>query len=210
MRTPDRIAVAARGDYGGRDIVMPRRAVLLKTADGGWALQKTQLGFGHGFMLSEGRFGGEQPAQGRLSLGRMPLSLLDVAGGDLGLGGTVSGIVDLGAGPNGVPTGEARVKVDNLTRSGPRAVVAPDRPRACRAAVAERAPGARGDAGRTAATEGRLQASITGLPASGALADSFTPAACSRSFATPGRPTRCGGLVAIDLIDITGTAQGRR
>jgi hypothetical protein len=28
---PDAIAIAARGDYGGRDIAMPRRAVLLKT-----------------------------------------------------------------------------------------------------------------------------------------------------------------------------------
>src|SRR5690606_7501816 len=112
---PDRIVVAARGDYGGRDITMPRRAVLLKTADGGWELQRTQLGFGSGFMLAEGRFGGEQPPQGRLSLARMPLSLLDAAGAELGLGGTVSGIVDLGAGPNGVPTGEARVLVDDLT-----------------------------------------------------------------------------------------------
>src|SRR5690606_25192995 len=115
---PERIAVGARGDYAGRDITMPRRAVLLKTADGGWQLQQTQLGFGGGFMLAEGRFGGEEPPQGRLSLARMPLSLLDAAGADLGLGGTVSGIVDLGAGPNGVPTGEARVLVDDLTRSG--------------------------------------------------------------------------------------------
>src|SRR5690606_14024372 len=32
----DRIAVAARGEYAGRQISMPRRAVLLKTQEGGW------------------------------------------------------------------------------------------------------------------------------------------------------------------------------
>jgi translocation and assembly module TamB len=52
---PERIAVAARGDYAGREIVMPRRAVLLKTADGGWALQRTQLSFGDGIAIAEGR-----------------------------------------------------------------------------------------------------------------------------------------------------------
>src|SRR5690606_6740613 len=160
---PDRIAVAARGDYGGRDITMPRRAVLLKTADGGWELQRTQLGFGSGFMLAEGRFGGEQPPQGRLSLARMPLSLLDAAGAELGLGGTVSGIVDLGAGPNGAPTGEARVLVDDLTRSG---LVLTSRPIAL-ALVARLSPSqlqARAVMKDNGQTEGRLQARISNLP----------------------------------------------
>ena len=55
----------------GETIVMPRRAVLLKhapTAAG--QLQKTQLAFGGGFAIVEGRFGGGQPAQGRLSLAK--------------------------------------------------------------------------------------------------------------------------------------------
>src|SRR5690606_2969942 len=69
--TPGRIAVAARGDYGGADIVMPRRAVLLRAADGGWALQKTQLSFGRGIAIAEGRFGGTEQAQGRVSLSKM-------------------------------------------------------------------------------------------------------------------------------------------
>src|SRR5690606_22618332 len=63
---PERIAVAARGDYAGRQIVMPRRAVLLKTPDGGWGLPQTQLSFGDGFAIAEGRFSGTEPAQGRV------------------------------------------------------------------------------------------------------------------------------------------------
>src|SRR5690606_3965577 len=68
---PERVAFAARGNFAGRDIVMPRRAVLLKTADGGWELQRTQLTFGDGFVVGDGRFGGTEPARGSIGLVRM-------------------------------------------------------------------------------------------------------------------------------------------
>ena len=200
---PDRIAVAARGDYGGRDIAMPRRAVLLKTADGGWALQKTQLGFGGGFMIAEGRFGGAEPAQGRLSLAGMPLSLVDVVGADLGLGGTVSGIVDLGAGPNGVPTGEARIMVDDLTRSG---LVLTSRPIDL-ALVARLSPSllqARAVMNDEGQTQGRLQASISGLPASGALADRLYAGDLFAQLRFDGPAEALWRLSTLELIDVTG------
>jgi len=38
---PERVAVVAKGEYAGRAVSMPRRAVLLKEPDGGWALQPT-------------------------------------------------------------------------------------------------------------------------------------------------------------------------
>ena len=203
---PERIAVAGRGDYGGRAITMPRRAVLLKTPDGGWALQRTQIGFGGGFMLAEGRFGGEEPMQGRLSLSRMPLSLVDAAGADLGLGGTVSGIVDLGAGPNGVPTGEARVLVDDLTRSG---LVLTSRPIDL-ALVARLSPSvlqARAVMKDNGETEGRLQASISGLPASGALGDRLYAGDLFAQLRYDGPADALWRLSALDLIDLAGTVQ---
>ena len=203
---PERIAVAARGDYGGRDIAMPRRAVLLKTGDGGWALQKTQLGFGSGFLIAEGRFGGSEPAQGRLSLANMPLSLLDVAGGDLGLGGTISGIIDLGAGPNGVPTGEARIMVDNLTRSG---LVLSSRPLDL-ALVARLSPSvlqARAVMKDQGQTEGRLQASITNMPTAGALFDRLYAGNLFAQLRFNGPADALWRLSAVELIDVTGTAQ---
>ncbi|OYX08894.1 MAG: hypothetical protein B7Z08_07365, partial [Sphingomonadales bacterium 32-68-7] len=85
---PEQIRLAARGSYAGRPIEMPRRAVLLRTDDGGWQLQQTLLGFGGGRMLAEGRFGGSEPMAGKLHFAAMPLSLIDAFGGDLGLGGT--------------------------------------------------------------------------------------------------------------------------
>jgi len=203
---PERIAVGARGDYAGRDITMPRRAVLLKTADGGWQLQQTQLGFGGGFMLAEGRFGGEEPPQGRLSLARMPLSLLDAAGADLGLGGTVSGIVDLGAGPNGVPTGEARVLVDDLTRSG---LVLTSRPIDL-ALVARLSPSllqARAVMKDNGETEGRFQARIANLAETGGLADRLYGGDLFAQLRFDGPADALWRLSALDLIDLSGRVQ---
>ncbi|MXO58056.1 DUF490 domain-containing protein [Altererythrobacter salegens] len=114
----DQVALAAKGSYGSRKIAMPRRAILAKLPDGGWELRPTQLDFGEGRAIAEGRFGGGRPASGKFSLDKMPLSLIDVVGGDVGLGGTISGIVDLAGGANGDPTGEARVMARGLTRSG--------------------------------------------------------------------------------------------
>lgn len=200
---PERIAVATRGDYAGRAIVMPRRAVLLKTADGGWALQQTQLSFGNGFAVAEGRFGGNEPAQGRLSLARMPLSLIDVFAGDVGLGGTISGIIDLGAGPNGVPTGEARVMIDNLTRSG---LVLSSRPIDL-ALVARLSPSqlsARAVLREEGQTKGRVQARVAGLPASGALFDRLYAGDLLAQLRFDGPADALWRLTTIELIDVTG------
>jgi len=200
---PERIAVAARGNYAGRAIAMPRRAGLLKTADGGWALQPTQLSFARGFMIAEGRFGGTQPTQGRLSMDDMPLSLLDPFVGDLGLGGTVSGIVDLGAGPNGVPVGEARVMVDNLTRSG---LVLSSRPIDL-ALVARLSPSqlqTRAVMKDEGQTQGRLQALISNLPASGGLADRLYAGTLFAQLRYAGPADALWRLSTIELIDVTG------
>jgi translocation and assembly module TamB len=202
---PERIAFALRGDYGGQPIVMARRAVLLATEDGGWALQKTQLAFGSGYAIAEGRFGGTEPMQGRLSLAHMPLSLLDVAGGDLGLGGTVSGVVDLGTGPNGVPTGEARVMVENLTRSG---LVLSSRPLDV-ALVARLSPSvlqARAVMKDEGETDGRLQASISNLPATGDLFDRLYAGNLFAQLRYQGPAETLWRLAAVELIDITGHA----
>lgn len=204
--SPERIAVAARGDYGGRDISMPRRAVLLRTADGAWALQKTQVGFGGGFLIAEGRFGGDEPAQGQLSLADMPLSLLDVAGGSLGLGGTVSGLVEVGSGPNGVPTGEARLIVDDLTRSG---LVLSSRPIDF-ALVARLSPTllqARAVLKEDGETKGRLQASLTNLPETGGLAERLYAGDLFAQMRFEGPADSLWRLSAVELIDVTGTIQ---
>jgi translocation and assembly module TamB len=113
----DRIAVAARGQYGGAAITMPRRAVLTALPDGGWRLAQTQIGFARGYALLEGELGGGQTAL-ELKLARMPLSLLDLAGAELGLGGRLSGVIDYRQSGDAAPVAKARVQIDDFSRAG--------------------------------------------------------------------------------------------
>jgi translocation and assembly module TamB len=201
---PDRIALAARGDYAGRAIVMPRRAVLAKADDGGWALQRTQLTFGDGFVVAEGRFGGAEPARGSVGLVRMPLSLADAFAGDVGLGGTISGVIDLGAGAGGVPTGEARIKVDNLTRSG---LVLSSRPidLSLVARLSEDRLQARAVLQDEGQTQGRLQTLISGLPASGSLPERLYAGNLFAQLRFNGPADALWRLSTIEVFDVTGT-----
>lgn len=200
---PERISAAARGTYGSREIAMPRRAVLLKQPDGGWALQPTQLNFGGGAAIAEGRFGGETPAQGKFQFARMPLSLIDIAGADLGLGGTISGIVELGS-QGGVPTGNARVTIDDLTRSG---LVLASSP-VDLALVADLSPTllqARAVVSENGSQRGRLQGRIAGLPASGALMDRLWAGDLFAQLRYNGPAEGLWRLAALDVFDVTGT-----
>jgi translocation and assembly module TamB len=200
---PNRISAAARGSYGGRAISMPRRAVLLRQPDGAWQLQKTQLNFGGGIAIAEGRFGGGDGAQGRLSLSDMPLSLIDAVGGDLGLGGTISGIVDLDTGA-GVPTGEARVVVKGLTRSG---LLLTSRPIDL-ALVARLSPTllqARAVLQDASGTKGRLQGRIANLPAGGSLYARLQDGDLFAQLRYDGPADALWRLAALDTLDLTGT-----
>lgn len=204
--TPDRVAVVARGSYGQRVIAMPRRAVLLRGADGGWALQKTQLSFGGGFAIVEGTFGGDSPAQGRIALAQMPLSILDIAMDRVSIGGTVSGLVDLGVGPGGVPVGEAKVMVRGLTRSG---LVLTSRP-VDMALVGRLSPTVlqtRAVLREGGEIRGRLQGRIAGLPASGGLVERLNAGDLFAQLRYQGPADAVWRLTGLELLDLTGTVQ---
>jgi translocation and assembly module TamB len=200
---PDRIAVAAKGEYGGRPVSMPRRAILLKQPDGAWTLQPTQLNFGGGAAIAEGTFGGTAPAQGKFQLSKMPLSLIDVTGAELGLGGTISGIVELGS-EGGVPVGNARVMIDDLTRSG---LVLSSSPIDL-ALVADLSPTllqTRAVVSENGEERGRLQGRIANLPASGGLMDRVFAGDLFAQLRYSGPAEALWRLAAIDVFDVTGT-----
>lgn len=200
---PERIALAARGEYAGRDITMPRRAVLTRTEDGGWQLARTQVGYAGGYTIVEGRMGGTEPMAGTVSLSAMPLSLIDALGGDLGLGGSVSGVVEMRGGPNGQPVGSARVKVDDLTRSG---LVLTSRPIdvALVADLSTTLAQVRAIMDDAGSTNGRLQARIANLPTAGTLTERLFAGDLLAQFRYQGPSASLWRLAAIDLIDITG------
>ncbi|WP_108786884.1 translocation/assembly module TamB domain-containing protein [Erythrobacter sp. Alg231-14] len=115
--TPDRIALIAEGEYGGRPITMPRRAVLTRLENGGYRLAPTQIGFARGFTIVEGEMSGDRTAL-EARLARMPLRLADLAGADLGLGGRVSGLLSWSQNGAAAPIANARMQIEGFTRSG--------------------------------------------------------------------------------------------
>ena len=199
---PERIAVAAQGEFAGRSIDMPRRAVLTAQEDGGWVLAPTQISYGDGGAIASGRFGGGDLAID-LKLARMPLSLADVALSDLGLGGTISGTVEYRSPKGALPTGLARVKVDNLTRSG---LVLSSKPMDM--ALVARLDTDRFQARATLDNEdiqrGRIQALITNLPAQGDITQRLRAGRLDGQMRFQGAAESLWRLAAIDAFDLTG------
>lgn len=199
---PQQIAVAMRGEYAGRAIRMPRRAVLERQRDGGWTLRRTQVSFGSGAMLVEGELGGGETALD-LHFARMPLSLLDLALDDLGLGGTISGVVNYRDASGRPPTGSIRVRVDDLTRSG---LVLTSRPTDV-ALVARLGPDrldARAALSEDGAARGRVQARITALPAVGDLAERLRRGRLAAQLRYAGPADALWRLAAVEALDLTG------
>ena len=203
--SPGRVVALAGGEFAGRRITMPRRAVLTRegaNAGGGWRLAETQIGFGSGIVIASGRvLGGTTDLD--LKMSKMPLSVGDIVIADLGLGGTASGIVEYRAAPGGVPTGSARLLVKGLTRSG---LVLTSRPvdlalvgrlgadrLETRAVITEKGE-----------TRGRLQARITGLPRGGALGERLNVGVLFAQLRFDGPAEALWRLTGVEVLDLTG------
>ncbi len=199
---PRRIAVLARGEYAGRAITMPRRAVLTAQEDGGYRLAPTQIGYARGYAILEGELGGRDTRLSA-SLAQMPLRLVDLAGAELGLSGRLSGKLDYRESGGGSPVASGRFKVDDFARSG---LVLSSRPidliggfdlgaDRLRAAASFQSDGAR---------LGRLDARITGIGGSAALADRIQRGSLAAKFAYDGPAQSLWRLAAIETFDLTG------
>ena len=199
---PDRIALAAQGRFAGRRISMPRRAVLTSLDGGGWRLAPTQFSYGDGGMIVSGDFGGRD-LDFDFKLARMPLSLIDVAKADTGLGGTISGTVHYRTGADMVPVGEAKVKIEGLTRSG---LVLTSRPVnvSLVAELTESDLQARALLQNEDIQRGRVQARITGLPQQGILIERLRAGRLSGQLRYRGAAESLWRLAALDTFDITG------
>nr|WP_298926019.1 translocation/assembly module TamB domain-containing protein [uncultured Erythrobacter sp.] len=199
---PQRISLLARGEYGGRPITMPRRAVLSAQGDGGWSLAPTQIGFARGFAIVDGSFGGSKTAL-NAQLSQMPLRLADLVGSELGLGGRLSGIVNWNQSGNAAPSAKARVRIDDFTRSG---LVLSSTPIDV-LAVADLSESSltlgarlREDGERL----GRLDARVTGLSGGSDLAARIMRGRLDANFAYDGAASSLWRLAAIETFDLTG------
>jgi translocation and assembly module TamB len=200
--TPDRIAVLSRGRFAGSRITMPRRAVLTRQSDGGWKLGRTQIGYGKGFTLVEGEFGGGDIVLG-LKFDDMPLSLTDIAIPDLGIGGTISGLVDYRSTGGKAPTGSAKVTVKNLTRSG---LVLSSRPvdLALVADLGSDRLAARAIIDDGGTRLGRVQAQITNMPTRGTIFERLQVGRLLADLRYQGQADALWRLAAIEVFDLTG------
>jgi len=199
----EQIDFVTRGEFAGRRIGMPRRAVLTKQENGGWKLAQSQFSFGRGFALAQGSFGGRGPTDFEFKLANMPLSLLDIMAADLGLGGTISGIVDYRGAPGELPVGSARVQVKGLSRSG---LVLTSRPidlalvaRLTRQNLETRAVIDEGGEQR-----GRLQARITNLPSTGDLMTRLESGNLFAQLRFNGPADSLWRLSGVESFDLTG------
>jgi len=197
---PERITLVARGQLGGRRLAMPRRAVLT-SEDNGWRLAPTQINFGSGRMIASGTLGDSTVLD--LALAETPLSLVDIAFPDLGIGGTVSGVVQFRAAPGAPPTGSAQVMVKGLTRSG---LILTSQPMDV-ALVTNLNAGsldARAVASEGGGAKGRLQARIANLPAQGGVMERLRAGNLFAQFRYNGPADTLWRLAAIEAFDIGG------
>ncbi|MGD9810349.1 MAG: translocation/assembly module TamB domain-containing protein [Sphingobium sp.] len=104
------------GRLDGQRVSLDRRG-RLRQVEGGWTLDPLTLRYrGGALRLDAAEFGTETHLEMRAS--SLPLSLLDLANVDIGLGGTASGSLSYVQRRGGAPTGTASVTVRGLTRSG--------------------------------------------------------------------------------------------
>ncbi len=199
---PSQIAAVARGQYGNAEITMPRRAVLSAQEGGGWSLAPTQIGFGGGFAIARGSFGGDATSL-ELKLSKMPLRLLDLAGADLGLGGRLTGIIDYRQQGREPPTARARGRIDRFSRAGlvlsskPINVIGVIDLRAERMTAAARL--FEGDERR-----GDVSLAITGLAPGGAMGERLSRGRLSARLAFDGAAETLWRLAAVEAFDLSG------
>ena len=205
---PNRIALLARGEFAGRAITMPRRAVLTSGPDtSGWRLAPTQIGFGRGYAIVEGALGGNETAIDA-KLANMPLSLADLAVADLGFGGVISGLVNYRQVGSAAPSANAKIQIENFTRSG---LVLSSRPVDLLAVLdltpAQLTGGAvLRDGGNRL---GKVKGTISGLPASGDLVARLQRGRLDADIAYDGPAESVWRLAGIETFDLTGPASVR-
>lgn len=201
--SPNRVVVLASGEYAGRRITMPRRAVLTRDSNGdGWLLAPTQVGFGSGIVIASGHVLGNRTDL-NLKMAQMPLSVGDILVSDLGLGGTASGIVNYRAAPGSVPTGDVALIVKGLTRSG---LVLTSKPidLALTARLGATSFETRATIKEGGETRGRLQARIAGLPAGGTLLERLRAGSLFAQLRYNGPADALWRLAAVEAFDLTG------
>lgn len=198
---PDRIRVAARGTIDKRPIRLTRMAVFTRSDDG-WRLSPATIAYAGGSLQIGGELSGITTSiEGRMQ--KLPLSLLDIAYDNLGLGGTATGSLSYVHTRGAMPVGKAELRVRGLSRSGlslssrpvdagVNAILTHDR-------LASRMLFAAGGQ-----TIGRAQILLTPLGTQGSLVERLNRAPLFGQLRYRGTADTLWRLTGVEIIDISG------
>ena len=197
---PDEIRFALGGTLDQQPIRLDRRARLARI-EGGWALDPVIIRYRGGEAgIRHAAFGAET----RVDLGvkNLPLSLLDLANVDLGLGGVANGRLIYAQPRGGVATGSAELKIKGLTRSGVTRTSTPV-DLGINARLAADRLAMRAVMTQKGATIGRAQALMTPLGAGG-LIDRLRAAPVRAQLRYVGPAEALWRMSTIEIVDLTG------
>lgn len=197
--SPDRVSVSGSGAFRRQPIRLAAPAVFTRS-DGGWRLRPATLAYGGGTLRASGRVGDGGNAVD-LRLDDMPLALLDLAYGDLGLGGRATGTLDYQGGPQ--PSGNARLRVRGLSRSG---LFVSSRPLdiGVNAALSPGSAAMRAVFQNQGKTVGRVQARVSNLPRAGTIASRLYKGRLFAQARYSGEAGTLWRLTGFELFDLSG------
>jgi translocation and assembly module TamB len=198
-----RYRVSGSGTLDRRPLELVTPAELTYSAEG-WRLARTQFRFAGGSASLSGLFGERTEIDAQMQ--SMPLTVLDIAYPQLGLGGIASGSVRYRSPSAGAPpTGEANLRIHGLTRAG---LVLSSRPMDI--GLNARLDGVNAAFRAIAVSEGRTigraQARISPIGGSGNLFDRLARAPMRAQIRYNGAADTLWRLTGIELIDLSGPA----
>jgi translocation and assembly module TamB len=200
---PERIGIELTGTVDQQTITLAAPAQVERTADKGWKLAPARLTYRGGHLLMSGQSGpGAQRLEARME--RLPLALLDLLRGDLGLGGYASGTLSYSGDRGRSPTGKAALTIRNLTRSGLSLSSAP-MDIGINATLSPETAALRLVMANSGKTVGRGQA-LLALPLRGTMAERLSTAPLRAQLRYAGAIETLWGLSRIEIISLGGNA----
>jgi len=198
---PGRVRLSGSGSVDRKPIRLTEPALLVHEADG-WRLAPASLAFAGGNASLSGLFGGSR-IEVNARMNAMPLTVLDIAWPELGLGGIASGTLAYRFAEGGDPSGAANLRIRGLTRSG---LVLSSRPVdiGLAASLAGRNAGLRAIAVSEGKTIGRAQARLAPIGTSGTIGERLAAAPMVAQIRYNGPADTLWRLTGVELIDVSG------
>ena len=197
---PQRVSVTGSGTVDRRAIALASPAVITLER-GGWRLAPTNLRFAGGNATLSGLFGSESTEMAA-RMDAMPLTVLDIAYPQLGLGGTASGTLNY-RNAGAAPVGDVNLRVSGLTRAG---LVLSSKP--VDVGVVAKLDGVNAAMRAVAVSEGRTigraQARISPIGRGGNLMDRLIRAPLFAQLRYNGPADTLWRLTGVELLDLSG------